>query len=110
MERVLDEKSWEVELVLLTFKDHYIGRADMYHIKRSLQEEFVFCNSKLTFGAIRLVVQELNSGANSMRSGLITKNTKVQLQFGVLRDHYLLTFSSDSLSISLWQGLSLFTD
>ena len=73
----MDEKSLEVDLLVFTFRDLYIGRADMYHIKLSLAKEFVFSGMKLSFGSIHLTVQELTNGTNNLQSGIITEKTKV---------------------------------
>jgi hypothetical protein len=78
VEKVLDVSEIIVDEAVFTFKDIYLGREDMYHIKLSLEKEVIFASMKLSFGMIDLTVQELKNTANkSLKSGLITSQTKV---------------------------------
>ena len=81
IERVDDIECLEVDTLLLTFRDQYIGRADMYHIKLSLIGEFIFSSMKMSFGSIHLDVKEMKaSDEQIMKYGTITENTKVRLE------------------------------
>lgn len=77
IEKVNEIEEIEIGLIVLTFRDAYLGRGDMYHIKLSLMGECVYLSKNISFSTINLTVQELTSATESLTSGIVTENTKV---------------------------------
>ena len=71
--------------VVLLFKGQYIGRADMYHVKRSLVGECVQRAKKVLYGSITAEVQALHRDGEARSSGLVTEDTRVSPRLGLCR-------------------------
>jgi len=75
----VDPKLVELDSIELTFKDQYLGRSDMWRLKKSLVGSCVYIGKKLEFcsSAIRCQVHELWTFGEKVTCGLITDATKV---------------------------------
>jgi hypothetical protein len=100
LEKVTDLESIELHDVEVSFKNHYIGRSDMWRIKESLLGCCIYRQDAVSLGGLRLQIDEVHrnsEGTNTtgypISSGLITKNTH-------------LTFRSRSAQLKLMVQLS----
>ena len=57
--QVVDPKDVTLDLVELTFKDQYIGRGDMWQLKKSLVSTCAYITQKVEFAGIRAQAGEL---------------------------------------------------
>ena len=73
-----------LDSVELLFKEQYLGRSEMWRLKKSLVDSVVFLNKKINFcrDTIRCNVNEMWSRGERVGSGAITQETKVTLGEG----------------------------
>ena len=71
-----------LDSVELLFKEQYLGRSEMWRLKKSLVNSVVFLNKKINFcrDTIRCNVNEMWSRGERVGSGAITQETKVTLR------------------------------
>lgn len=84
--------------VVLLFKGQYIGRADMYHVKRSLVGECIQRSKQVLYGSISAEVQALHRDGESRTSGLVTEDTRF-----VFRSRSGKIFIFVQLSKEMWE-------
>uniref|UniRef100_A0A8C0A814 GATOR complex protein DEPDC5 n=1 Tax=Bos mutus grunniens TaxID=30521 RepID=A0A8C0A814_BOSMU len=70
---VVDPKDVTLDLVELTFKDQYIGRGDMWQLKKSLVSTCAYITQKVEFAGIRAQAGELWVKNEKVMCGLSVK-------------------------------------
>uniref|UniRef100_H0WWL5 DEP domain containing 5, GATOR1 subcomplex subunit n=1 Tax=Otolemur garnettii TaxID=30611 RepID=H0WWL5_OTOGA len=76
---VVDPKDVTLDLVELTFKDQYIGRGDMWRLKKSLVSTCAYITQKVEFAGIRAQAGELWVKNEKVMCGYISEDTRVRL-------------------------------
>ncbi|OWK15123.1 hypothetical protein Celaphus_00000103 [Cervus elaphus hippelaphus] len=76
---VVDPKDVTLDLVELTFKDQYIGRGDMWRLKKSLVSTCAYITQKVEFAGIRAQAGELWVKNEKVMCGYISEDTRVIL-------------------------------
>ena len=68
-----------LESVELLFKEQYLGRSEMWRLKKSLIDSVVFLKKKICFGkdSVRCDVSEMWGRGDRVACGVITHDTKV---------------------------------
>uniref|UniRef100_A0A8C5P8P4 DEP domain containing 5, GATOR1 subcomplex subunit n=1 Tax=Leptobrachium leishanense TaxID=445787 RepID=A0A8C5P8P4_9ANUR len=74
---VVDPKDVTLDLVELTFKDQYIGRGDMWRLKKSLVSSCAYITHKVEFAGIRAQAGELWVKSEKVTCGYISEDTRV---------------------------------
>uniref|UniRef100_A0A8C3KUM5 GATOR1 complex protein DEPDC5 n=1 Tax=Calidris pygmaea TaxID=425635 RepID=A0A8C3KUM5_9CHAR len=77
---VVDPKEVTLDLVELTFKDQYIGRGDMWRLKKSLVSTCAYVTQKVEFAGIRAQAGELWVKSEKVTCGYISEDTRVRIQ------------------------------
>uniref|UniRef100_A0A8D2KY07 DEP domain-containing protein 5 n=1 Tax=Varanus komodoensis TaxID=61221 RepID=A0A8D2KY07_VARKO len=78
---VVDPKEVTLDLVELTFKDQYIGRGDMWRLKKSLVGTCAYITQKVEFAGIRAQAGELWVKSEKVTCGYISEDTRVRFFF-----------------------------
>ncbi|KAG8521220.1 GATOR complex protein DEPDC5 [Galemys pyrenaicus] len=73
---VVDPKDVTLDLVELTFKDQYIGRGDMWRLKKSLVSTCAYITQKVEFAGIRAQAGELWVKNEKVMCGYISEDTR----------------------------------
>ncbi|PKU35757.1 hypothetical protein llap_13937 [Limosa lapponica baueri] len=73
---VVDPKEVTLDLVELTFKDQYIGRGDMWRLKKSLVSTCAYVTQKVEFAGIRAQAGELWVKSEKVTCGYISEDTR----------------------------------
>uniref|UniRef100_A0A3P9MQK9 GATOR complex protein DEPDC5 n=1 Tax=Oryzias latipes TaxID=8090 RepID=A0A3P9MQK9_ORYLA len=68
-----------LDLVELTFKDQYIGRGDMWRLKKSLVSTCAYVTQKVEFAGIRAQASELWVKGEKVTCGYISEETRVSV-------------------------------
>ncbi|KAL1140271.1 hypothetical protein AAG570_000203, partial [Ranatra chinensis] len=86
-----------LDSVELTFKDQYLGRSEMWRLKKSLVNTCVYLNKKLEFcgGSARCQVYEMWSKGDRVACGVIKETTKVVFRSSSGMVHLFLQMSSE---------------
>ncbi|XP_053738521.1 GATOR complex protein DEPDC5 isoform X1 [Synchiropus splendidus] len=74
---IVDPKDVTLDLVELTFKDQYIGRGDMWRLKKSLVSTCAYVTQKVEFAGIRAQASELWVKGEKVTCGYISEDTRV---------------------------------
>ncbi|XP_010772343.1 DEP domain-containing protein 5 [Notothenia coriiceps] len=80
---IVDPKDVTLDLVELTFKDQYIGRGDMWRLKKSLVSTCAYVTQKVEFAGIRAQASELWVKGEKVTCGYISEDTRVLVQVGL---------------------------
>uniref|UniRef100_A0A8B9CAL6 GATOR1 complex protein DEPDC5 n=1 Tax=Anser brachyrhynchus TaxID=132585 RepID=A0A8B9CAL6_9AVES len=91
---VVDPKEVTLDLVELTFKDQYIGRGDMWRLKKSLVSTCAYVTQKVEFAGIRAQAGELWVKSEKVTCGYISEDTRVRFQ-GVGERRFVCLFVWD---------------
>eukprot|EP00079_Xenopus_tropicalis_P029603 XP_012825134.1 PREDICTED: DEP domain-containing protein 5 isoform X7 [Xenopus tropicalis] len=94
---VVDPKDVTLDLVELTFKDQYIGRGDMWRLKKSLVSSCAYITQKVEFAGIRAQVGELWVKSEKVTCGYISEDTRV-----VFRSTSAMVYIFIQMSSELW--------
>ena len=72
-------ESVALDSVELTFKDQYLGRSEMWRLKKSLVNSVMFINKKVSFckDGIRCTVNEMWGSGERVACGFVNQETKV---------------------------------
>ncbi|TRY65307.1 hypothetical protein DNTS_015453 [Danionella cerebrum] len=73
---VVDPKDVTLDLVELTFKDQYIGRGDMWRLKKSLVSTCAYVTQKVELAGIRAQASELWVKGEKVTCGYISEDTR----------------------------------
>ncbi|XP_069071195.1 GATOR1 complex protein DEPDC5 isoform X2 [Pleurodeles waltl] len=94
---VVDPKDVTLDLVELTFKDQYIGRGDMWRLKRSLVSTCAYITQKVEFAGIRAQAGELWVKSEKVTCGYISEGTRV-----VFRSTSAMVYILVQMSCEMW--------
>nr|XP_033812560.1 GATOR complex protein DEPDC5 isoform X2 [Geotrypetes seraphini] len=94
---VVDPKDVTLDLVELTFKDQYIGRGDMWRLKKSLVSTCAYITQKVDFSGIRAQVGELWVKSEKVTCGYIGEHTRV-----VFRSTSAMVYIFIQMSCEMW--------
>ncbi|KAA8587561.1 hypothetical protein FQN60_016423 [Etheostoma spectabile] len=88
---IVDPKDVTLDLVELTFKDQYIGRGDMWRLKKSLVSTCAYVTQKVEFAGIRAQASELWVKGEKVTCGYISEDTRMSCEmwdFDIYGDLY----------------------
>uniref|UniRef100_A0A3Q1HCZ2 DEP domain-containing protein n=1 Tax=Anabas testudineus TaxID=64144 RepID=A0A3Q1HCZ2_ANATE len=94
---IVDPKDVTLDLVELTFKDQYIGRGDMWRLKKSLVSTCAYVTQKVEFAGIRSQVSELWVKGEKVTCGYISEDTRV-----VFRSTSAMVYIFIQMSCEMW--------
>ncbi|KAM6156004.1 GATOR1 complex protein DEPDC5 isoform 10-T10 [Rhynchocyon petersi] len=94
---VVDPKDVTLDLVELTFKDQYIGRGDMWRLKKSLVSTCAYITQKVEFAGIRAQAAELWVKNEKVMCGYISEDTRV-----VFRSTSAMVYIFIQMSCEMW--------
>uniref|UniRef100_A0A7M4E978 GATOR1 complex protein DEPDC5 n=1 Tax=Crocodylus porosus TaxID=8502 RepID=A0A7M4E978_CROPO len=94
---VVDPKDVTLDLVELTFKDQYIGRGDMWRLKKSLVSTCAYITQKVEFAGIRAQAGELWVKSEKVTCGYISEDTRV-----VFRSTSAMVYIFIQMSCEMW--------
>ncbi|KAG8455834.1 hypothetical protein GDO86_001871 [Hymenochirus boettgeri] len=94
---VVDPKDVTLDLVELTFKDQYIGRGDMWRLKKSLVSSCAYITQKVEFAGIRAQAGELWVKSEKVTCGYISEDTRV-----VFRSTSAMVYIFIQMSCEMW--------
>ncbi|KAJ7309907.1 hypothetical protein JRQ81_007998 [Phrynocephalus forsythii] len=94
---VVDPKDVTLDLVELTFKDQYIGRGDMWRLKKSLVGTCAYITQKVEFAGIRAQAGELWVKSEKVTCGYISEDTRV-----VFRSSSAMVYIFIQMSCEMW--------
>ncbi|XP_054248802.1 GATOR complex protein DEPDC5 isoform X6 [Indicator indicator] len=94
---VVDPKEVTLDLVELTFKDQYIGRGDMWRLKKSLVSTCAYITQKVEFAGIRAQAGELWLKSEKVTCGYISEDTRV-----VFRSTSAMVYIFIQMSCEMW--------
>ncbi|XP_028910715.1 GATOR complex protein DEPDC5 isoform X2 [Ornithorhynchus anatinus] len=94
---VVDPKEVTLDLVELTFKDQYIGRGDMWRLKKSLVSTCAYITQKVEFAGIRAQAGELWVKSEKVMCGYISEDTRV-----VFRSTSAMVYIFIQMSCEMW--------
>ncbi|XP_060527530.1 GATOR complex protein Iml1 isoform X2 [Cylas formicarius] len=105
--RLINPCDVALDSVELTFKDHYMGRSEMWRLKNSLVQTCVYTNKKLEFcgGAIRCQVYEMWAKGDRVACGVITEDTKVVFRSSTAMLYIFLQMSSEMWDFDIYGNL-----
>ncbi|XP_047445708.1 GATOR complex protein DEPDC5 isoform X5 [Mugil cephalus] len=94
---IVDPKDVTLDLVELTFKDQYIGRGDMWRLKKSLVSTCAYVTQKVEFAGIRAQASELWVKGEKVTCGYISEETRV-----VFRSTSAMVYIFIQMSCEMW--------
>ncbi|KAL0965572.1 hypothetical protein UPYG_G00283080 [Umbra pygmaea] len=94
---IVDPKDVTLDLVELTFKDQYIGRGDMWRLKKSLVSTCAYVTQKVEFAGIRAQASELWVKGDKVTCGYISEDTRV-----VFRSTSAMVYIFIQMSCEMW--------
>ncbi|XP_068604569.1 GATOR1 complex protein DEPDC5 [Brachionichthys hirsutus] len=94
---IVDPKDVTLDLVELTFKDQYIGRGDMWRLKKSLVSTCAYVTQKVEFAGIRAQASELWVKGEKVTCGYISEDTRV-----VFRSTSAMVYIFIQMSFEMW--------
>ncbi|XP_053500716.1 GATOR complex protein DEPDC5 isoform X2 [Ictalurus furcatus] len=94
---IVDPKVVTLDLVELTFKDQYIGRGDMWRLKKSLVSTCAYVTQKVEFAGIRAQASELWVKGEKVTCGYISEDTRV-----VFRSSSAMVYIFIQMSCEMW--------
>ncbi|XP_038574835.1 GATOR complex protein DEPDC5 isoform X3 [Micropterus salmoides] len=94
---IVNPKDVTLDLVELTFKDQYIGRGDMWRLKKSLVSTCAYVTQKVEFAGIRAQASELWVKGEKVTCGYISEDTRV-----VFRSTSAMVYIFIQMSCEMW--------
>ncbi|CAL9688427.1 unnamed protein product [Knipowitschia caucasica] len=94
---IVDPKDVTLDLVELTFKDQYIGRGDMWRLKKSLVSTCAYVSQKVEFAGIRAQASELWVKGEKVTCGYISEDSRV-----VFRSTSAMVYIFIQMSCEMW--------
>ncbi|XP_076018332.1 GATOR1 complex protein DEPDC5 isoform X4 [Genypterus blacodes] len=94
---IVDPKDVTLDLVELTFKDQYIGRGDMWRLKKSLVSTSAYVTQKVEFAGIRAQTSELWVKGEKVTCGYISEDSRV-----VFRSTSAMVYIFIQMSCEMW--------
>ncbi|XP_028328449.1 GATOR complex protein DEPDC5 isoform X2 [Gouania willdenowi] len=94
---IVNPEEVTLDLVELTFKDQYIGRGDMWRLKKSLVSTCAYVSQKVEFAGIRAQASELWVKEEKVTCGYISEDTRV-----VFRSTSAMVYIFIQMSCEMW--------
>nr|XP_049602672.1 GATOR complex protein DEPDC5 isoform X1 [Syngnathus scovelli] len=94
---IVDPKDVTLDLMELTFKDQYIGRGDMWRLKKSLVRTCAYVSQKVEYAGIRSQASELWGKGEKVTCGYISDDTRV-----VFRSISAMVYVFIQMSCEMW--------
>uniref|UniRef100_A0AAQ4R2J5 DEP domain containing 5, GATOR1 subcomplex subunit n=1 Tax=Gasterosteus aculeatus aculeatus TaxID=481459 RepID=A0AAQ4R2J5_GASAC len=94
---IVEPKDVTLDLVELTFKDQYIGRGDMWRLKKSLVSTCAYVTQKVEFAGIRAQASELWVKGEKVTCGYISEDSRV-----VFRSTSAMVYIFIQMSCEMW--------
>ncbi|XP_061652499.1 GATOR1 complex protein DEPDC5 isoform X3 [Phyllopteryx taeniolatus] len=94
---VVDPKDVTLDLMELTFKDQYIGRGDMWRLKKSLVSTCAYMSQKVEYAGVRSQASELWVKGEKVTCGYISEDTRV-----VFRSTSAMVYIFIQMSCEMW--------
>ncbi|XP_077954902.1 GATOR1 complex protein DEPDC5 isoform X11 [Gasterosteus aculeatus] len=94
---IVEPKDVTLDLVELTFKDQYIGRGDMWRLKKSLVSTCAYVTQKVEFVGIRAQASELWVKGEKVTCGYISEDSRV-----VFRSTSAMVYIFIQMSCEMW--------
>ncbi|XP_077579911.1 GATOR1 complex protein DEPDC5 isoform X3 [Stigmatopora nigra] len=94
---VVEPKDVTLDLVELTFKDQYVGRGDMWRLKKSLVTTCAYVSQKVEYAGIRSQVSELWVKGEKVTCGYISEDSRV-----VFRSTSAMVYIFIQMSCEMW--------
>ncbi|KAM9844724.1 LOW QUALITY PROTEIN: GATOR1 complex protein DEPDC5 [Aulostomus maculatus] len=94
---IVDPQDVTLDLVELTFKDQYIGRGDMWRLKKSLVSTCAYVTQKVEFAGIRAQTSELWVKGEKVTCGYISEDSRV-----VFRSTSAMVYIFIQMSCEMW--------
>lgn len=97
---VASAKTAALDFLELSFRNQYIGRADMWRIKDCLEDTCVYRNNILNVEGMQMKIEQLSKGKKDAeqvnpKSGLVTEHTKITFRSTSARLFFLIHLSSE---------------
>ena len=111
----VDAKSVALDSVELTFKEQYMGRSEMWRIKKKLVNTCVFLNKKVEIcgGSIRCYINEMWASDSEIclketenRANLVENGSVFRVACGVITPNTQIVFRSTSAMVYLFIQMS----
>ncbi|KAI8835094.1 hypothetical protein BC829DRAFT_458185 [Chytridium lagenaria] len=96
--RKVEKSTISADFMELSFRDQYIGRADMWKLKTSLNNTCIHVGKKVTSLGVRAQVKELVTGGRSVPCAYITENTRT-----IYRSESAKYFIFIQMSKEMWE-------
>ncbi|XP_065362330.1 GATOR complex protein Iml1 isoform X3 [Calliphora vicina] len=95
--RVVDVTDVALDSIEITFKDQYMGRSEMWRLKKYLTNTCVYVNKKIDYNdmQIRCQVYEMWSQGERVSCGVITEDTKIVFRSSTSMVYLFLQMSSE---------------
>ncbi|CAL4061728.1 unnamed protein product, partial [Meganyctiphanes norvegica] len=100
-------KNVSLEMMEITFKDQYLGRSDMWRLKKGLVNSVVYLNKKIEFcnGSIRCQVYDMWAQGEKMACGMVTDNTKIVYRSSTSMVYVFIQMSSEMWEFDIYGDL-----
>ncbi|KAM7355221.1 GATOR complex protein Iml1 isoform 4-T4 [Cochliomyia hominivorax] len=95
--RLVDVADVALDSIEITFKDQYMGRSEMWRLKKYLTNTCVYVNKKIDYNdmQIRCQVYEMWSQGERVSCGVITEETKIVFRSSTSMVYLFLQMSSE---------------
>nr|XP_061792421.1 GATOR1 complex protein DEPDC5-like isoform X1 [Nerophis lumbriciformis] len=94
---VVDPKDVTLDLMELTFKDQYIGRGEMWRLKKSLVSTCAYVSQKVDFAGVRSQASEMWVKGEKVTCGYVSEDTRV-----VFRSTSAMVYILIQMSCEMW--------
>ncbi|KAB7503203.1 DEP domain-containing protein 5 [Armadillidium nasatum] len=103
----VDPKSVALELLELTFKDQYLGRSDMWRLKKSLINTVVYLKKTIEFcnKSIRCQTYEMWVLGEKVACGVVTEDTKIVFRSSTCQAYLFIQMSSEMWEFDMYGDL-----
>ena len=103
----MDKEKVALDIVELLFKEQYLGRSEMWRLKRHLVDSVVFLNKKINFckDTIRCTVNEMWGQGDRVACGTITPDTKVVFRSTTAMVYLFIQMSSEMWDFDMYGDL-----
>ncbi|XP_054618374.1 GATOR complex protein DEPDC5 isoform X2 [Dunckerocampus dactyliophorus] len=94
---IVDPKDVTLDLMELTFKDQYIGRGEMWRLKKSLVSTCAYVSQKVDFAGVRSQASEMWVKGEKVTCGYVSEETRV-----VFRSTSAMVYIFIQMSCEMW--------
>jgi len=103
----VDKMKVALDSVELLFKEQYLGRSEMWRLKKFLADSVVFLNKKISFckDTIRCTVNEMWGQGDRVACGAITPDTKVVFRSTTAMVYLFIQMSSEMWDFDMYGDL-----